>query len=139
MPDSKIVISPEEFQPGSPMEEREGVKDWKVVYPETGFDPKTLIAGLVEIPAGDHSPLHRHNCEEMYYVLDGEGYVEIEKEETHDIEAGDAVFNEEDVVHRVFNTGDEELRLLVVAGIMLMGLLPEWPTETPYEILEDTD
>jgi hypothetical protein len=24
----------------------------------------------------------------------------------------------------------------VVAGIMLVGLLPRWPTPTPYEILE---
>lgn len=24
----------------------------------------------------------------------------------------------------------------VVAGIMLVGLLPRWPTLTPYEILE---
>ncbi len=119
------------------MEEREGVKDWKVIYPETGFDPKTLIVGLVAIPPEDHSPLHRHNCEEVYYVLDGKGYVEVEDEE-HEIQAGDAVFNEENVKHRVHNTGDEELRLLVVAGIMLMGLLPEWPTESPYEILEET-
>ena len=30
----------------------------------------------------------------------------------------------------------ETLRLLVVAGIMLVGLLPRRPTPTPYEILE---
>jgi hypothetical protein len=36
----------------------------------------------------------------------------------------------------VFNTGTEPVRLCVVAGIMLMGLLPQWPTPSPYEILE---
>ena len=30
----------------------------------------------------------------------------------------------------------ETLRLLVVAWIMLVGLLPRWPSPTPYEILE---
>jgi hypothetical protein len=28
------------------------------------------------------------------------------------------------------------VRLCVVAGIMLMGLLPQWPTPSPNEILE---
>ena len=27
-------------------------------------------------------------------------------------------------------------KVLVVTGIMLVGLLPRWPTPTPYEILE---
>jgi hypothetical protein len=28
------------------------------------------------------------------------------------------------------------LRLVVVGGIMFVGLLAQWPTESPYEILE---
>jgi hypothetical protein len=51
-------------------------------------------------------------------------------------EAGDAIYNEENTLHRVFCTGDEEVRLLVVGGIMFVGLVPEWPTPSPYEIFE---
>jgi hypothetical protein len=37
----------------------------------------------------------------------------------------------------VRNTGDQRLRLLVVGGIMFVGLVPRWPTESPYELFDD--
>ena len=42
----------------------------------------------------------------------------------------------ENTDHRVYNTSNELLRLLVVRGIMFVGLVPDWPTRSPYEILE---
>lgn len=131
----KVVVKRSEFIPGAPMEVFPGVKDWKVIYPETGINTKTLIMGIVEIQPGCHTPLHRHNCEEVYYVLQGRGKLESDGE-LYEIEEGDAVYNRENSKHRVFNTGQETLKLLVVAGIMLIGLTPKWPTENPYEILE---
>ena len=72
----------------------------------------------------------------MYYVLGGRGEIEAEGER-FPFEAGDAIYNKETTAHRVFNTGTAEpVRLLVVAGIMFVGLLPRWPTPGPYEILE---
>ena len=41
-----------------------------------------------------------------------------------------------DVPHRVFNTGGETLQLVVVAGVMLVPLLPRWPSPSPYEVFE---
>lgn len=117
------------------MERKPGVKDWKLIYPETGVETKTLIMGIVEVQPGQQTPLHRHNCEEVYYILEGRGSIESDGER-FDFEAGDAVYNREKTAHRVFNTGSEPLRMLVVAGIMLVGLLPQWPTHSPYEILE---
>ncbi len=132
----KVVVRKSEFVGGAPMEARRGVRDWKLIYPETGVETKTLIMGIVEIPPGQHSPLHRHNCEEVYYVLGGRGEVESDGERFA-FEAGDAIYNRENSAHRVFNTGGAEpVRLLVVAGIMFVGLLPRWPTPGPYEILE---
>jgi mannose-6-phosphate isomerase-like protein (cupin superfamily) len=131
----KVVIKPAEFVGGAPMENRAGVRDWKAIYPETGFPTKTLILGIVEIGPGKHSPLHRHNCEEVYYVLQGSGYLESD-EERYEFEAGDALYNREGTCHRVFSTGSEVVRLCVVGGIMFVGLLPRWPTDSPYEILE---
>ncbi|MEM2226901.1 MAG: dimethylsulfonioproprionate lyase family protein [Candidatus Bathyarchaeia archaeon] len=131
----KVVVKKSEFISGAPMEKRAGVRDWKLIYPETGVDTKTLIMGIVEIPPGNHSPLHRHNCEEVYYVLSGKGYIESEGVR-HDFEAGDAIYNAPNTKHRVFALGNEPVRLLVVGGIMFVGLLPKWPTESPYEIFE---
>jgi len=117
------------------MEVRKGVKDLKLLYPEIGVPTHSLIMGLVEIEPGNHSPLHKHNCEECFYVLQGRGYTEIEGQR-YDIEPGVAVFNPANVPHRTFSTGDVPLRLLTVGGIMFVGLVPQWPTPSPYEILE---
>jgi len=129
----KVVVKKSEFLHGAPMEARPGVKDIKVIYPETGMPTKSLCVGIVEIDPGAHSPRHRHNCEEIYYVLIGKGYVQTD-EGRHEFEQGDAILNREEVFHRVYNTGAETLRLLVVGGIMFVPLWPKWPTETPYEI-----
>lgn len=131
----KVVVKRSEFLPGAPMEARAGVKDWKLIYPETGVKTKSLVMGIVEVPPGQHTPLHRHNCEEVYYILQGRGAIESAGERFA-FEAGDAVYNPENTPHRVFNTGEEILKLLVVGGIMFVGLLPEWPTKSPYELLE---
>lgn len=135
MPSRKVVVKKSEYIPGAPMESRPGVRDLKVLYPETGVETKTLIMGIVEIEPEAHSPLHRHNCEEVYYILQGKGEIESEGEK-YEFEAGDAIYNKENTKHRVYNTSNELLKLLVVGGIMFVGLIPEWPTESPYEILE---
>lgn len=132
----RVVLSPEEFLQGAPMEiGQTGVRDRKLIYPETGFDASTLCLGLVEIDPGEHSPMHRHNCEELYYVVGGEGEIEQDGE-FFPIAKGDAVLNRPNVKHRVYNTGTEVVKLAVVGGIMFVPLLPEWPTSSPYEILE---
>ena len=111
------------------------VRDMKLIYPETGFDAMTLCLGVVEIDPGHHSPLHRHRCEEVYYVVRGSGELESNGHR-YSLTPGFAVLNRPGVVHRVFNTGSETLQLVVVAGIMLVPLLPSWPTPSPYEVFE---
>ena len=129
----KVVVKKSEFLYGAPMEARPGVRDIKVIYPETGMPTKSLVVGIVEINPGAHSPRHKHSCEEVYYILEGKGEIESEGVR-HPFEAGDAVLNRENIFHRVFNTGSEKVRMLVVAGIMFIGLLPNWPTSSPYVI-----
>jgi hypothetical protein len=51
---------------------------------------------------------------------------------------GCAILNRPGVSHRVFNTGSEVLKLVVVAGVMHVPLLPRWPTPSPYEVFEGT-
>jgi mannose-6-phosphate isomerase-like protein (cupin superfamily) len=132
----RVVITPEERLDGSAMQQAGGaVRDLKLIYPETGFDAMTLCLGVVEIDPGHHSPLHRHRCEEVYYVVRGSGELESDGRR-YRLTPGCAVLNRPGVLHRVFNTGDETLQLVVVAGIMLVPLLPAWPTPSPYEIFE---
>jgi mannose-6-phosphate isomerase-like protein (cupin superfamily) len=132
----RVVIYPEEILEGAPMQQRDrSVRDLKLIYPETGFRAMTLCLGVVEIEPGHHSPLHRHNCEEVYYVVQGMGELESDGVR-YPLRPGCAALNHPNVLHRVFNTGSETLRLVVVAGIMLVPLLPQWPTPSPYEVFE---
>lgn len=132
----RVVITPAERLDGSAMQQAGGaVRDLKLIYPETGFDAMTLCLGVVEIDPGHHSPLHRHNCEEVYYVVRGVGELESEGQR-YQLSPGCAVLNRPNVVHRVHNTGAETLQLVVVAGVMLVPLLPQWPTASPYEVFE---
>jgi mannose-6-phosphate isomerase-like protein (cupin superfamily) len=134
----RVVIDPAERVAGSAMEQTSrAVRDLKLVYPETGFDAMTLCLGVVEIEPGHHSPLHRHRCEEVYYVVRGHGELESDGGR-FPVAPGCAVLNRPDVLHRVHNTGQETLELVVVAGVMLVPLLPRWPTASPYEVFEGT-
>ncbi len=133
----RVVIDPTQYLDGSVMQQADGsVRDLKLIYPETGFDAMSLCLGVVEIDPGHHTPLHRHRCEEVYYVVSGAGELESGGSR-HPIGPGCAVLNRPGVLHRVFNTGSEVLKLVAVAGIMLVPLLPRWPTASPYEVLED--
>jgi len=131
----RIVIRKNEWLPGSAMEIKKGVKDWKVIYPETGFPVKTLVLGVVEVEPGNSTPLHKHNCEEVYFILSGRGIVEVGNEK-FEVSEGDSVYIKENTPHKVHNIGNTKLSYVAVAGIMLIPLLPKWPTDSPYEILE---
>lgn len=132
----RTTITPADVLDGAPMQQNHGnVRDLKLVYPDTGLDAKTMCMGLVEIDPGHASPMHKHNCEEVYYVLSGSGVLEIEGEE-HPLVAGGASLQRPNLAHRVVNNGDETLRLIVVGGIMFVPLWPEWPTPSPYEVFD---
>ena len=137
----RTVLKPEQILDGAPMQQLHvGVRDLKLVYPETGLNAQTLCMGVVEIEPGHASPMHRHNCEEVYYVLSGEGVLDIEDEqgvmESHALIAGGCSLQRPNRTHRVRSVGGEALRLVVVGGVMLVPLLPTWPTVSPYEVFE---
>jgi hypothetical protein len=85
------------------MERNPGVRDRKLVYPETGFPTRSPIMGIVEVDPGCRALAHRHNCEEVYYVLDARGEV-VADGVPHALEAGDAVYNAPNSVHTVRTT-----------------------------------
>ena len=64
------------------------------------------------VPVGDSTQEHRHpRAEEIYYITHGQGRISIEGE-VRNIKAGDAVAILPGQRHRLWNTGDETLRLL---------------------------
>ena len=70
----------------------------------------TQFVGFIETGG---APPHRHTYEEAIYILDGEGLVQIDGEDTP-IARGTSVFLPPGVPHRLLNVGPETLRLLGV-------------------------
>jgi mannose-6-phosphate isomerase-like protein (cupin superfamily) len=64
------------------------------------------------LPVGAATQEHFHpKAEEIYYITHGTGRMRIEGE-THDIRTGDAIAIPPGLKHKLWNTGDETLRLL---------------------------
>jgi mannose-6-phosphate isomerase-like protein (cupin superfamily) len=78
--------------------------------PEVGCASVTQFVGLV--PPG-RAPDHFHTYDEVIYVLQGEGFLEIGGEQAP-LHAGSCVHLPARLVHCLANTGDSELRLLGV-------------------------
>jgi quercetin dioxygenase-like cupin family protein len=78
--------------------------------PDAGCASVTQFVGL--IPPG-RAPDHFHTYDEVIYVLDGDGVLEIEGEQAP-LRAGTCVHLPARLVHCLANTGESELRVLGV-------------------------
>jgi uncharacterized cupin superfamily protein len=78
--------------------------------PQVGCRSATQFVGLV--PPG-RAPDHFHRYDEVIYVLEGEGVLEIGGERAP-LRAGSCVHLPRTLVHCLANTGERELRLLGV-------------------------
>jgi mannose-6-phosphate isomerase-like protein (cupin superfamily) len=64
------------------------------------------------LPVGGATQEHFHPCaEEIYFITHGTGKIRIEGE-TRDVRAGDAIAIPPGQKHKLWNTGNETLRLL---------------------------
>jgi quercetin dioxygenase-like cupin family protein len=79
-------------------------------HPESGCASATQFIGL--IPSG-RAPDHFHTYDEVIYVLEGDGYLEIDGEQAP-IQAGSCIHLPARIVHCLANTGPGEMRVLGV-------------------------
>lgn len=86
---------------------------WKLLITKHRMHSEGMTMGIGEIPARESLLLHHHEPEEVYYVLDGEGSIEIDGNAVA-LEAGCAVFIPGNAKHRTTNTGTTTLRFLFV-------------------------
>ena len=64
------------------------------------------------IAVGSATQEHYHpRCEEIYYITHGTGKMRIENE-SRDVNIGDAIAIPPGLKHKIWNTGDDVLRLL---------------------------
>lgn len=69
---------------------------------------------VFEIAPGAKAEPHYHDTHEFYFVLEGEGVVQIERE-TRRVWPGDLVHIPRNAVHSVWPTGDEPIRAFCFA------------------------
>lgn len=68
------------------------------------------------LPPGKTVPPHHHEVlEEIYYILRGSGMMTV-GEETENVGSGDAIFIPKNQVHSLTNTGEADMKLLLVCG-----------------------
>jgi mannose-6-phosphate isomerase-like protein (cupin superfamily) len=68
------------------------------------------------IEAGGETPLHKHDCEEVIVILEGEGACVVEGD-TQTFRADQSVIVEPNVVHKICNTGSGPLRLMATLAM----------------------
>ena len=97
--------------------------------PEHGLKDVEIWSQSIDAQAA--TPPHRHDCEEVAVVLDGEGTLAMSGEETH-FTAGDTVIIPRNEVHQIFNTGQSVLRLLAV--LSMAPVCAEFPDGTRIDL-----
>ena len=71
-----------------------------------------LSAGLYMLAAGAVDKQEPHTEDEIYYVISGSGFIQVDQE-SRPVEAGSLIFVNANVEHR-FHTITEDLRVLVI-------------------------
>lgn len=89
----------------------------RVLFDQKSSGTRQMSVWETTFPPGCGIPLHTHPhpVEELLYVLRGRG-IETVGEEEREVGPGCAVFVPPEVPHRIVNTGDEMLMLLVVVS-----------------------
>ena len=91
---------------------------WRTLFSGDRTPTSALTVGVAELPPGvdEADPAHRHEPPEVYFILDGEGVVEIDGVRTP-VRTNSAVFIPGLAAHRLLNTGSTTLRLLYAFAV----------------------
>jgi quercetin dioxygenase-like cupin family protein len=86
---------------------------WRTLISGDKTDSYGLTMGLCEMPPGARLIRHRHPEEEVYYILAGEGQMEIDQQSAL-VREGMAVFIPGNAEHALTNASAYPLRLIYV-------------------------
>jgi mannose-6-phosphate isomerase-like protein (cupin superfamily) len=72
---------------------------------------QNLSLQISEIPIGSEQPIHTHEPEQIYYIINGKGLMAID-EEDREVFPGDAVYIPGNAKHGIKNNGNEVLEYI---------------------------
>ena len=90
-----------------------GIVHQTLAGPEHGL--KTLEIWRESLAPGAATPVHRHNCEEVFVILRGSGRLTIAGRD-FDFGPDTTLIVPPEAAHQVVNTGPEELSFVVALG-----------------------
>ena len=81
---------------------------------DAGLEPGKLTVHISEIAPGTRAhPPHTHAAVEAFYVLEGQGVVEVGGER-HEVSANQALILDASILHGLENTGTVPMRYMVI-------------------------
>jgi len=86
---------------------------WKTLISKGKTDSYGVTMGVLEIPAGETLIQHQHLQAEVYYILAGQGRLQL-NETNYQVEPGMAIFIPSNTWHSVTNLADTVLKVLYV-------------------------
>jgi mannose-6-phosphate isomerase-like protein (cupin superfamily) len=86
---------------------------WRTLIDKHLTSTSGMTAGVIEMLPGALGKLHWHAQAEIYFVLSGEGRVEIDGK-SHDLKPETVVFIPGNAPHALTNTGSNALRIFYV-------------------------
>jgi quercetin dioxygenase-like cupin family protein len=103
-----------------------GRKTRVMIGANSSIQADNFAMGYVEIEPGGSVPSHSHHQEEVYFIVKGEGTIEIDnnKQEIHE---GSAVYIPSETEHELINTGDSQMVMMFVYSPA--GVVSHWEEE----------
>jgi mannose-6-phosphate isomerase-like protein (cupin superfamily) len=104
------------------------LKSWMLISPKNS-SAQNLSLQVSEIPIGSEQPIHTHEPEQVYYIINGKGLMSID-EEDREIFAGEAVYIPGNTKHGIKNIGNEVLEYITVNSPVFSEKYENtlWPT-----------
>lgn len=87
---------------------------------------ENFVMGYVELEPGGSVPMHDHVQEEVYYIVEGNGTIEVGNE-TREVKTGDAVYIPPNDPHCLTNTSTKQMTMMFVYSPG--GVVQHWEDE----------
>ena len=112
---------------------KEGIKSYLLASSITS-DSESLTTTLVEINPGGKQRIHKHDPEQVYFIIAGNGKMTVGNE-TQNVGVGDCIFIPSNEPHGLENVGDLKLIYFSAAAppFNKQELLNFWPLQSEAE------
>jgi oxalate decarboxylase/phosphoglucose isomerase-like protein (cupin superfamily) len=87
---------------------------WKHLVDRKICESKGISVGYGKIPKGEDLPLHNHEPQEIYFIVEGSGFLLMDNKIAKAITKGDIVYIPENEFHGVRNSGNCDLEFLFI-------------------------